>query len=657
MSLLSPGGAAVSPVGPQLAPFKELPRRLDLQPHKPGLNLQPAPRRPLSLSPAPPPAVGGGAAAAFKSAPLATTALLAAGFVAGSQIGNALYKGLNPDDPGFNDYLRAWLGDPGVAEAPGRDGPAVEYSTPVESPAPFTGGQGDGVTYTVCTRMVGEGPDAFGNCNNPDESPSNRVCRSVVGPINSVKLVNAGSQGSASCGALSRWEVQIKAANGTFIGANRNYFDRYEPPSFAELTVSPQDGSGDPPPDLVNEPRSAGPITPGPTAGSAPSPFPLLPPPLTSATARPPANGGTAVGPLPGPEAKPAGSADPGPSFPALAMPAPSVAPSVAPAPSTKSIPGTAPAESSSLKCDPCTRALEGKVDKGFSDTLAKINALGTGAIAAAVAALADLINQIAAAVGVGAYPVTAPATINACETRPGKTLNNAPELALWQTEQLDALMGQWCTGIDIDTPEGNKRLDVDNLSDAIQEILGMLAAQSIGAGITQNAVVRNLVETGAVKQQAFLAHQYAKGNAEFLGYEGRRQKTNMPLTFTPGQGLLDGLLGSGNVPVQGWKKSDSRDLNDIFAELLQAAAIIRAVYWRRLDTSDMEGQIRDIVSRQSDFPDRVQQDQENQPEGDDWARYIEAVENAFQTDISNPYGKDPNQRPRIVDKPPPSNL
>jgi hypothetical protein len=278
------------------------------------------------------------------------------------------------------------------------------------------------------------------------------------------------------------------------------------------------------------------------------------------------------------------------------------------------------------------------------------------------LAGLGGLIQQIANAIGVDAFPISVPSSINNCDVRPGRDINNLAESQLWQVEQLDSVMGQWCNTIDVDTPNGIKQVEVNDLSDAISEILGMLAAMSINSGITQNAVIRNLIETGAVKQQAYLGHQYAKGNAEFLGYPGERKKINMPMTFTPGKGLLEGLLGQGNVPVQGWQKTDNRDLGDVMNELLQAAAIIRAVYWRRLDPKgDMQGQLKDIITRQAEFPDLDRQRQdlqsEENPDQDDWIQYLQAVENAFDESEPSPFGRDFSQRPKLTNKKPPEGL
>ncbi|WP_156119954.1 hypothetical protein [Leptolyngbya sp. KIOST-1] len=92
--------------------------------------------------------------------------------------------------------------------------------------------------------------------------------------------------------------------------------------------------------------------------------------------------------------------------------------------------------------------------------------------------------------------------------------------------------------------------------------------------------------------------------------------------------------------------------MKQIFAELLHAAAIIRAVFWRKLDTKgDFKTQVDKIVKDQSGFVDDLA---ETPPKGkeSDWKEYLEAVQKGFSdlTKDRTPYGRDSSERPVIKD-------
>lgn len=603
-----------------LPQFADPPRRLNL-----NLNLKPAPKTPLNLAPAPAAAAPSSAAAAFSSAPLATTVLLAAGFTLGLAIGDAIYQAVS-DDPSLSDYLNQWLSNLG-----GQSQPQPSGGVDIVGPPPFQSGQVEGAQYQYY---------GVATVNGFQQTTGITI---LFGKVTQTR-VDYYAPGQLGPGAPQQWRaVAVHSAPNATVATT--FFTSSSQPitDFSIVYVSGPYGGDPPGPVLSQSNYSNGPtISPSsPVSASSPSSYqPQKSPfPIPASAVNP---SSLVTSPLPVLGRAPA---------PSPTNTVPNVQTKTTPDPIQNN--GKPPtATPNACLCSPTVNAVDKLVNPAPTANNAGIaNLLGLGGLAA-------LVQQIANVIGLDAFPLDVPATINQCDIRPGKQLNNLAESQLWQVEQLDSVMGQWCNSIDIDTPEGRKNFEVKDMSDAVSEILGMLAAQSINSGITQNAVIRNLIETGATKQQSFLAHQYAKGNAEFLGYEGQRQKTNMPLTFTPGKDLLEGLLGHGNIPVQGWKNTSSRDLGDVLNELLQAAAIIRAVYWRRLNPNgDMEGQVKDIIGRQANFADQVRQDEENNPDGDDWLQYIEAVENAFGIDQANPYGRDVSQRPRIVNKQPPDGL
>ena len=262
--------------------------------------------------------------------------------------------------------------------------------------------------------------------------------------------------------------------------------------------------------------------------------------------------------------------------------------------------------------------------------------------------ALANLNSSIANGKGIGLerFPAAVPTSLNANATG-ATSINNLADLQVWQAKNLDSVMGVWPAKMNVESVAGvAQAIEMNTTSDMLQEIYGMMLALTIGQGIQTQIGTKTLIEAGATKQQAFLAHQYSAANADFLGYQGQRTTAQMPMSFAPGKDLLDGMLAEGSVPVQGWKNTQRDTLGTKLNELLQAAAIIKAVFYRKIDPNNIEESIRGNVEAQADF---TQRDQATQDEGGDWSQYLADIETAFNQ--PEPYGRNPAERPKIIDR------
>jgi hypothetical protein len=92
--------------------------------------------------------------------------------------------------------------------------------------------------------------------------------------------------------------------------------------------------------------------------------------------------------------------------------------------------------------------------------------------------------------------------------------------------------------------------------------------------------------------------------------------------------------------------------------DLLQAAAIIRAVHWQRIDTKkDTKTQLLELLKNSASLASLVKTPttgNNTQPNPtQDFEDFIDTVEDGFRNvtgvvDPENPYGKTPNRRPRI---------
>jgi len=292
-----------------------------------------------------------------------------------------------------------------------------------------------------------------------------------------------------------------------------------------------------------------------------------------------------------------------------------------------------------------CNIPLFNRFDKLNRDIGNLINAGNAGANAAILAAL----EQLKGAVGVGAFPASLPANF-ANPTGGQKNISNLAEMQLWNAEQLDGLIGQFPNKTTVSTPDGDKDVELPNVSESLSEIIGMLVGLTVITNENLHTSSRALMQAGSATQQAHLAHLFSKANAEFMGYEGRPSNVDVPMAFTPGGNPFEGLLNEGTQKIKGWQNTDNQDLKSIFAELLHAAAIIRAVYWRKLDArGDFKQQIQQEIRNQSKF---VDDEGERRNSSSDWEEYLRQVETGFtsKTGDQSPYNRNPNEGPKIRD-------
>jgi hypothetical protein len=264
--------------------------------------------------------------------------------------------------------------------------------------------------------------------------------------------------------------------------------------------------------------------------------------------------------------------------------------------------------------------------------------------------AILEELLRMSNRMGTNAFPLNVPANL-ANPAGAARSVENLAESQLWQIEQLDGLVGQFPNTVTIEGPDGNTQdLDAPNISETLMEILGMLVGQTITTSEILHTSSRTLHQAGSATQQAHLAHLFGKANAEFLGYEGRPSATEMPMAYSPGKNPFEGFLSESRQPIQGWENVDSQDFKALMAELLQAAAIIRAVYWQKLDTKgDLQQQLQSQIQQQSDFLDEQATRKANTS---DWDQFKADVESGFATrnGTDTPYGRDAQHAPKIRD-------
>ncbi|ARV60624.1 hypothetical protein BZZ01_20220 [Nostocales cyanobacterium HT-58-2] len=258
--------------------------------------------------------------------------------------------------------------------------------------------------------------------------------------------------------------------------------------------------------------------------------------------------------------------------------------------------------------------------------------------------------------IGIDDYPIKVPRTLTHPEG--GKIrIHNQPRFLSYLVKQIDALCGKYPIEIEIEdadlTQEGQQRerIKLPNIAETLAEIVGLLMILRTESDATLSATIRGMIEAGATKQTATLAYEYAKANAEYLGYKGRQVEQELSMAFTPGEEQLDKVLKEATIKYRGWENDDNQDLNDHLAPLLELAAMWKAANFRHIPPGAV-GALRELLKRGGG---QLANDMDNSSSDhrSSWDTFLEEVEQGFIslpgiTDTTHPYGKDFTRRPRI---------
>ncbi|WP_324980556.1 hypothetical protein [Nostoc sp.] len=227
-------------------------------------------------------------------------------------------------------------------------------------------------------------------------------------------------------------------------------------------------------------------------------------------------------------------------------------------------------------------------------------------------------------------------------------------ELAFWQMQQLDALMGAYPIKIEVEdtdlTQEGNQtqKLELPNQAEVLAEILGMMLTIKRDTHATLITAIKAMGEAGMTKNLAVQTLDVTLGNAEFLGYKLEQVKRKVPSLFTPGGANLTETLKEKEVEIVSYENNDKNDLQDDLKFLKTMAARWNAQNWRQVTGDPVESLKQTLFGN----PDAIKETHKEGEQGD-FNDFTEQAERGFIevsgiTDTVNPWGRPYSQRPKI---------
>jgi hypothetical protein len=239
-------------------------------------------------------------------------------------------------------------------------------------------------------------------------------------------------------------------------------------------------------------------------------------------------------------------------------------------------------------------------------------------------------------------------------------TISDTLHFQEWQTRQLDALIGQFPIEIEIEDSDlvkvGDQKLNISlpNLSETLAELMGLSITMKSFLDANLNASMRTLAEVGSTRKQAISNYYLTASIQDYLGFKSQQKTIDVDFLFNPKVGtdpnvpeLISEALKSTSMKVQIEECDDEHSLEARMTALAEAAAIIKAVHWRKVNLNDMDG-LKSFFKNIVNFVNETEEKKE-----DEFDEFIEKVEDGFinepgMIDTVNPYGRPYDQRPKI---------
>ena len=242
--------------------------------------------------------------------------------------------------------------------------------------------------------------------------------------------------------------------------------------------------------------------------------------------------------------------------------------------------------------------------------------------------------------------------------------VNNLTELWEWYFKQFDALIGEFSIRMDVEQPNDDdddsgatepQRLEFLNIAEVLAEMLGANLNASVNSDLIVSLLSRSLIESGQVKKLAISNSYYLQAIADYLGFEQKHFKKEIPFSFTPKAESLAQLVKEKKIPVELIRFSGKDNLQVVLLNLLQGAAVSRSGSWRSLrniaDAASVALQIKDIIKSHQTNSDAIAGDSSIE----DFKDFARDVESGFidDTGITKSVYGDRDDSPKIRVIPP----
>ncbi|MGL5872846.1 MAG: hypothetical protein ACRC2R_10845 [Xenococcaceae cyanobacterium] len=197
--------------------------------------------------------------------------------------------------------------------------------------------------------------------------------------------------------------------------------------------------------------------------------------------------------------------------------------------------------------------------------------------------------------------------------------ISDSLSLQEWSIKQLDAYMGQFPIELKYKDDKGKEHeVKFPNIAETLAETVSLLLGTSADSEATLAIALKNLAETSRASNNALLAHDYARANAEYMGYKGSLKGKKIKISYNPKAENLNDLLQGTESQIQRWEMEDDDLLVEKINKIVIAAGIIKGalqIPWK--PGEELLGS-------------RISQSKEKQKEQEDetWKEFVDRLNN-----------------------------
>jgi len=240
--------------------------------------------------------------------------------------------------------------------------------------------------------------------------------------------------------------------------------------------------------------------------------------------------------------------------------------------------------------------------------------------------------------------------------------VTSLPQLLVWQTRQLDALLGQFPIEIEIEDNDliqaGDQKLEfsLPNVAETLAELTGIIITIKSLLDANMQTSINAMVESCSNKTVALQNYYLLEGIRDYLAYETKKEVIKVDFSCTmldedndgnleiPTE--LDILLSPSKQKVEVEKFIAKTTFKEELDVLIEAARIIKGRFFKKFDYGEMLNMFKNAK-------DILDGDAQNNEGKTDFDSYLETIEQGFTTyagikDTTKPYGKSYDRRPRV---------
>ncbi|MBW4542438.1 MAG: hypothetical protein KME43_25380 [Myxacorys chilensis ATA2-1-KO14] len=189
-----------------------------------------------------------------------------------------------------------------------------------------------------------------------------------------------------------------------------------------------------------------------------------------------------------------------------------------------------------------------------------------------------------------------------------------------WQFRQIDSALGYYPLNIKYKDATGTEKLiEIENLSEAVSEIVGLLLSLDSDTDLISEVAIKNVGETVQNKAQISLAVDYLRAISDFLGFKFETSSKKLQIPIDPRSKSVKGFLEKSEVDIQSivLKEPDDNDIISKLNQLLIVAGMTRAAVTKKALAGKLDGdKIKDEIAESDEDWDKFIQYLNETPAG-----------------------------------------